>query len=403
MNTWLLVLSQLVSQLGNQLHHVALAWILYQSSGSSLSVGGVFAMQLLPKLLFAGPIGSLADRVRPKLSLITSDLVRAFLVALVPLSLTFSSTYQLGALLLLTFLLNSAELLFYSAEKKWVPNLVLDEDELLQTNASIEMVTPASMVFGPVLASYLLTWLTVPQELFYWDAITYVLSALMIGLICEVRGLPQEEGENSLEDSWLWGYQQIFRSSKAVVLLIAIGLVNFFLGPFLLLFTAWSVSVIQGEVQALGWLTASFGLGMFLGGLLTGTLVKIFWLVPLTAWSMIWMGAWFYFLTWADNLSFSLVCVGLAPLGLAPVNAAITTYIQESYAGHGLAKIFAAWMGLAMSMIPLGYIAIGALLEYWPVRHVVLMIAFILLIVGLSLLLWARWGFDLEDGSEPVS
>ena len=70
-------LGQVVSQVGDRIHSLALLWIVYKWTGSGLAVGGVLIAATLPGVLIGPVAGSCADRWNRRQVMIWSDVVRA--------------------------------------------------------------------------------------------------------------------------------------------------------------------------------------------------------------------------------------------------------------------------------------------------------------------------------------
>ncbi len=84
-NFLLLWTGQFVSQMGDRLAMVAFPWLVYKSTGSTLSTGVVFALYTLPYILFGTLAGVFIDRLNKRTVMVVADVVRAGLVVLVPL------------------------------------------------------------------------------------------------------------------------------------------------------------------------------------------------------------------------------------------------------------------------------------------------------------------------------
>lgn len=76
-------LGQLISNLGDTLHYIALVVWVYQRTGSSLVVAGTVFFEVVPVILLAPVAGVVIDRLPRKAVLIGADLARAAGVAMV--------------------------------------------------------------------------------------------------------------------------------------------------------------------------------------------------------------------------------------------------------------------------------------------------------------------------------
>jgi dTMP kinase len=125
-----LVIGQAVSSFGDWMGTVALMALVLDLTGSATAVGVILVLRLLPAG-FAGPIAAgVAERWDRRRIMLACDLLRAVLVALIPLVRAAWWVY------LWAFLLEVANLVFLPARDASIPDLV-DEDELPSANGII--------------------------------------------------------------------------------------------------------------------------------------------------------------------------------------------------------------------------------------------------------------------------
>jgi MFS family permease len=135
--------------------------------------------QAVPIFALSIPVGTWVDRRRRRRPfLILADLVRAGLLALVPIAAAFG-VLTVPFLAVITFLVGAAGTLFDLSFAGWVPRLVRG-DALHQANARIELARSGALVVGPAIGGALVSMFTAPLALLA-DAISFVGSAVLIG------------------------------------------------------------------------------------------------------------------------------------------------------------------------------------------------------------------------------
>ena len=77
---------QLISQIGDGISKLALLWFVYAITGSPLKTSIIGLLQTIPPIVLGPVIGVYVDRLPKKLLLIVSDLLRALLIGLFPVS-----------------------------------------------------------------------------------------------------------------------------------------------------------------------------------------------------------------------------------------------------------------------------------------------------------------------------
>ncbi len=171
-NYALLWWGQLVSEMGNRFHWIAVSLWVYKLTGSasavSLAVSSMFAGNLIVGLW----AGVLADRLNRKAIFIISDFARAILVALIP-----SLIHINIALVYLDLVLVSAATAFFRPAIFGIIPAVVSRRNLMPANSFLSAMDSGTEIFGPALAG-VLAYAYGYGPLLYIDAVTYVVSGL---------------------------------------------------------------------------------------------------------------------------------------------------------------------------------------------------------------------------------
>jgi MFS family permease len=197
-----LVIGQAVSSFGDWMGTVALMALVLDLTGSATAVGVILVLRLLPAG-FAGPIAAgVAERWDRRRIMLACDLVRAGLVALIPLVRAAWWVY------LWAFMLEVANLVFLPARDASVPDLVDDEEELPAANGIILGSSYANIPIGAA-AFALLTLVPTSWSgyldlhsgaLPLWlDGLTYLVSFAFIRRLA-VLGPASTEGQGGDDD-----------------------------------------------------------------------------------------------------------------------------------------------------------------------------------------------------------
>ena len=184
-----------VSLVGDGVYVVALAWQVYDLSGSPTALSIVGVAWTLPLALFVLLGGVVTDRVERRRVMIAADLVRAFAVAVIGI-LSVTGAVELWHLVVMAAVFGTGEAFFGPAFSSIVPQIV-PRELLLQANALDQFVRPLGfMLLGPALGGWIVAVLG-PGEAFLLDALTFVVSALALALLYP-RPLAPREGPSSL-------------------------------------------------------------------------------------------------------------------------------------------------------------------------------------------------------------
>ncbi len=271
-----------LSSLGDWLSLLALSFLAAKiGSGGAYAVSGVWLTSLLPSLLFGPLAGAVADRFDRRLNMIIGDVVRAVLYVTIPLNLTFGFANQLTWLYLVQFLASCASLFWTPAKDASVPNLV-PPDKLEQANQLSLFTTYGTAPVAGLLFSLLALLSTALGHIshyfstnqvslaLYFNVVTFVVSALTISMLKELRRRPRGaiSAPSLLKSIWE-GWQ--FLGHTQVVRGIVLGMTGAFAagGVVVGLGPSYVRSALHGGSAGWGavWAAIFFGLalGMFLG------------------------------------------------------------------------------------------------------------------------------------------
>lgn len=176
---------QLVSMVGDRLTYLALLGLLAVHTGqfreekSSLLLSVLANVMLAPVLLFAPFTGAWLDRVNLKRVLIVSDLLRAVIVALIPL--LYAATQHTLPVFVLVFLLFFCNVFFLPAKSAMTPEIV-PKDQLVAANALLSGAGIGATAVGMLMGGWVVDhwgWTTA----LWIDAVTYLVSVGCLALV----------------------------------------------------------------------------------------------------------------------------------------------------------------------------------------------------------------------------
>ena len=178
---------QLISLFGDRVHQVAIAAIVFVTTGSPVAVAAVFVAATLPNLLFGPIAGTLVDRWDHREVLVVSDLLRAATVLLMPIA----AATNILLVYPLVFGLTTISIFFRPARVAILPRIVR-EDELLTANSALWVGETLADVIGFPLAGLFVALVADAVPVAFWfDAATYLASALLLSTLV-ARPMPRE-------------------------------------------------------------------------------------------------------------------------------------------------------------------------------------------------------------------
>ncbi len=268
----LLIWGQAVSQVGDGIFFVALAWRVYQSYSSPAALSVVGIAFFVPRLLVTIAGGVLSDRFERRWTMVVADIGRGLSVAVLA-AISLSPRGELIAIVVIVAFQGVAGSLFGPAESALLPEIVRPED-LVPANSLRTIVSPiAQAVVGPALGGAIIAGYGTAAA-FWIDSATFVVGIAALLLMHPRPIIEATEHSSVLAEArqgiayvasrpWLWG--PIATASLGQFLYAG---PNQSLVPYLVKFE------LHASAAALGLVFTAGGLGTVAAGLIVGRLPR---------------------------------------------------------------------------------------------------------------------------------
>lgn len=174
-----LVVSQVLSELGDQLARVAIASLVLARSGSVLLTALTFAVTYLPMTLGSALLGSLADRLPRKRVLLAADVARAVVIGV--LAAVADPGAHLAVLFVLLLVAETFTAPYMAARRSILPDVLTRPPEYLAGAGLERVLTQGDQVLG-IVAAGLVVAATSTQVALVIDAATFVGSFVVLAL-----------------------------------------------------------------------------------------------------------------------------------------------------------------------------------------------------------------------------
>lgn len=251
--------AQSVSFLGSMVTLVALPYQMFQLTGSSLAVGLISLVELLPLLITAFIGGALADTVDRRRMVLVTDVGLALGSGALALT-ALADSPPVWVLYVIAGFMSALNGLQRPSLEALTPRLV-DPDEIPAAAALSMLRGSVGMIAGPALGGALIAS-TGLVATYVFDVLTYVFSFFAIRTIRAV--VPPESNEAPSFRSVLEGFRYA-RSRQELIGTYVVDFVAMVFGIPLALFPALSETL--GGPRALGFLYAAPAVGALLASL----------------------------------------------------------------------------------------------------------------------------------------
>ena len=350
---------QLISVTGTWMQTVALSWLVYRLTGSTLLLGTVGFASQIPILLVAPLGGTMADRhdrQRIVIGTQVASMVLAFLLA----ALTLTGKVQVWHILVLATLLGVANAFDIPARQAFLGDMVGKED-LMNAIALNSTMFNGARIVGPAVAGVLVA--TIGEGwCFFANALSYV--AVIVGLMTmRVRRPVQKPPSGSPLTHILEGFRFVAHTRPIRAILLLLGLVSLVAMPYTVLMPVFADRILHGGARGLGILMSATGVGALLAALTLASRTGVRGLGRWVAYSCGGFGA--ALVLFASSRSFWLSAALLVPAGFCMMlqMASSNTLVQTMAPDHLRGRVMSVYSMMFMGMAPFGALMGGALAD----------------------------------------
>ncbi|MBL8209473.1 MAG: MFS transporter [Bryobacterales bacterium] len=362
---------QTISEIGSRVSREGIPW-----TAVALLNATPFHMGLLTTMggvtsLIAGPLaGAVADRHPRKPIMIAADLLRAAVLATVPIA-AWQGWLSMPLLFVVVILAGLGTLFFDVAYQSIVPSMVQGE-ELLQANARLSLTLSIAEVIGPAMTGMLVQLLTAPRAIAI-DSASFVLSALAIGWI----RLPEQKRAIPAHEASAWSEMReglrYVRDHAALRLLAArMGTAAFFYGFFGTLYIVFAVRELHIGPAALGVVIALGGISSMCGALVAERAARRFPVAHVLMGATVLSGLSLLLIPLATGPTSGVILLGLGQLigdiSYPVYNINELTLRQKLSGPRLLGRVNACMQMLFKGLLPMGALVCGIIATAYGMR-----------------------------------
>lgn len=398
---------QTLSWIGSAVAQFGLVWWITSKTGSATILAVATLLSMLPGVILGPLVGALIDRWNRRIVMLVADGAIA-LVSLWLAYLFWSDSLQIWHVYFI-MVARAVGLAFHWPANQASISLMVPKEHLPRIAGLNQTIGGAVNIISPPVGAFLLQVMPL-HWIMMIDVITAMFSILplLFILIPQPAALPREANMGTAAAA-VWadiiaGFRYIWKWSGLFWLLIIAMLINFFVNPAMSLNPILVTKHFKGGALELGWLNASWGVGMVVGGLV--------------------LGAWGGFRKRAYTMLMGIVGlgVGILMIAIAPANAlplaiagffvgavmnAITNgsafaLLQTVVVPELQGRVFTVVISMAGAISPLSLAVGGPIADRLGVRTLYFIAGFALLLLSVvgSLSSDIR---DLEAGADAVA
>lgn len=315
---------QIISLIGIWMQATAQSWVVWKLTGSTVDLGTVAMLGVLPFLLLAPFTGVVADRVdRRKLLIVTQ--VSAMLLAFILAYLVQTNTVQLWHIFVLASLLGIVNAFDSIANQAFIGDLA--GTEVRKAIIINNMIFQTSRMLGPALAGIVIASAGIAAAFWFNGATFLAVIASLIVITSHHQARTEKTGRPT--EQFKEGLGFLKNSPIMLGLIFIVAITTFFVFPAMFILPAVTTEILKGDAETLGFLMASSGAGALVGALFIAPLAqKIRRTGLMLAAASVWAGVWLVVFSFSNLLQISMFALFFTSL-LMPVIFTTTNGLMQ--------------------------------------------------------------------------
>lgn len=259
---WLWI-SQAISQIGEGLNKVALLYLIYNLTNSTLMTTVIGVLQTLPPLILGPVLGVYIDRFPKKWIMMGADTLRAGLALTIPL-LYGANALTLPRVYIVVFFMAVVSTVFSPALSATVP-LIVERAQFTAANALVASTAMIGMLVGPAVSGLGIATVGM-QAVLYASSATFMLSVLSLSRLHLKQSASQQAGKHKhggFVKDLKEGLHFVFVKRKTIAGFVLSALCySLAASAFVFLLPVFAEKVLHVGAMMLGWLWSAYGTGM---------------------------------------------------------------------------------------------------------------------------------------------
>jgi len=349
---------QIVSLIGTWMQGVALSWLVYRLTGSSLLLGVVGFAGQIPVFLLAPIGGMVADR-RSRYRIVTTTQTLAMLLAFVLAALTLLGHIKVWEIMVLASSLGLVNAFDIPTRQAFIVEMVNPQD-LVNAIALNSAMVNGARILGPAMAGVLVAAIG-EGWCFFANGVSYI--AVIVGLLLMVVTPRPRDSRRSGFESLVEGFRWVARTAPIRALLLLLGLVSLTGMPYMVLMPIFADRILHSGARGLGLVMGAAGVGALTGTMMLAARQGV---RGLGRWVMLAaMGFGISLILFSMSHWFWLSIVLVMPAGFSMIlqMASSNTLIQTMVPDELRGRVMAVYSMMFMGMAPFGALLAGAIAQ----------------------------------------
>jgi MFS transporter, DHA3 family, macrolide efflux protein len=350
-----------ISLIGDAFFNLAVMWVVYAQSGSTLQSALVGVVSQLSFVIMSPLSGALADRWNRKTMMWSTNILSAIVVGLLTFVFFIMGYLPLWAALVAILLLDTLSVFLYPAESSVMPDIV-GKEQLSNAFGVTSTIKESANLVGKGLAGVTIAVIGTGWAL-SWDSLSFILATLCI-LIARIPNkqisLSNQKEKSSLigEMKEGWSYMNHYPVLKIIIWLAFLVNVSSFMGP---LYPALVKTQLHGGATTFGLIESSSVVGAMIGGICTGFFDQRFKTGILLGWSLFFASLATFGIAISHFIIITMLCQVIQSFCTTLVSVLLTSALLVMVADEFRGRISGLVSSMAMLAMPISTLIAGGI------------------------------------------
>ncbi len=367
-NFRLFFVGQTVSLIGSWMQQVAMSWLVFELTGSSLLLGVVLFLNQIPCLFLPPVTGIYVDRWNRHKVLIATQIL-AMLQALILAGLTLTHVVAVWHIMALSLLMGFIISFDMPARHAFTVEMVPDRKILANAVPLSAVMFNGARLIGPAVGGFVLA-ATSTGMCFLINAISFLAVLLSLAMMDKPAGGFSHGGGSAAHPvkagigeglHYVWD----FFPFRAILVVLAVGGITG--SAISVILPELTVHVLKGDASLLGWLMSSLGFGALVAGLFLAARQSVLGLGQWIGAGVMMMGAGMIGIPFITYLPVSFFLMFVSGFGMVVHISAANTILQTLSDEDKRGRVMSLYTMGILGFVPIGSLISGGLTELFSV------------------------------------
>lgn len=383
---------QFFSNAGDAILQIAIYLYVLEFTGSLAVTTTVLALQILPWIIVGPVVGVLADRMSRKLIMVSADLLRAVVIAFVPM---LTELYQI---IIVVFLIGMASSAFAAPRSAVIPEIV--GLKLFVKAVSLSQLLFQTMrIVGPLAAAFLYVYLDTVT--FYFAAVIFLFSFFFIAITNIPRPAPKSDklSVRVVMVDLAGGFHFLINEQviRKILLLFAIIVIGSAFGqtliyPFIFEFLHNADGALEDLAQSqFGIVGAVAAAGSIVGNIGFGKLEHLFGRVNAIVFGTLSLGVYYFAFSFISTFEMILIFALISGIFGGAMSLAINAIFAEVVPNSIRARAYSATNSYIQVLSVITVSLSGIVAETFGVRQTLTISGLGIIVVLVIMIFWTRY------------